>query len=242
MIESVVLVPGAWHRAASWDRVIPQLRRQGLEVSALTLPGLSEDAGRGAPPGLQDHIDAVAQAVRSATGQVLLVGHSYAGMPVTGAASPLRHKVGRIVYLDAAVPRAGQSFASHIPGIDATAVARREQAFRSLADEHGWLPVPAFATLGIEQAADQAWLGPRLAPHPLRTWLEPLPAASDTRAIAKTYILATRPPTGVMGYPLHGEAARQGGEWTYREIQAGHELMVLAADETAALLVEAASA
>lgn len=241
--STIVLVHGAWHGGWCWDRVVPTLEAAGFAVATPTLPGLEDDASQGSPPALEDHIEAVLEAVSAAKGNVLLVGHSYGGMVVTPAADRSRGKVAGLVYLDAAVPGNGQSFASHIPGIDAEAVARREAAFRHMAGGGDWLPAPAFETIGISDEADKAWLGPLLRPHPVRTWLEP--ATLSERGlddVPRTYVLATDPPTTIMGYPAHGEIARSTSGWTYREIATGHEMMVTEPAQVADIIVEAARA
>ena len=75
----IILVPGFWLDASSWDEVIPALEDAGHTVHALTLPGLeSADAPR-ANIGLRTHIDAVIRTVDSLDGKVILVGHSGGG-------------------------------------------------------------------------------------------------------------------------------------------------------------------
>jgi hypothetical protein len=95
----------------------------------------------------------------------------------------------------------------------------------------------------VSDADDVAWLKGRLTSHPLGTWLEPVRLVNGgTAGIPKTYVLATQPMTTMMGYPVHGEIAKRGGEWTYREIATGHSMMVTEPAATAAVLLEAAQA
>jgi pimeloyl-ACP methyl ester carboxylesterase len=240
-VDTILLVHGAWHGGWCWDRVTPFLLEAGYTVVAPTLPGLEEDAQERPAPGLADQVQAVVEEVERAAGPVLLVGHSYGGMVITGAAEGARQKIAGLVYFDAAVPRDGQSFASHIPGIDADTVARREMAFKAMAGGGDWLPAPPFPVLGIDRANDQSWLGPLLRPHPLRTWLEPLalPAAA-LDGLPKTYVLATDPPTDLMGYPLHGQMAQASPDWSFREMATGHMVMVHDPKRAAELILEAA--
>ena len=80
-----------------------------------------------------------------------------------------------------------------------------------------------------------------MTPHPLSTWLEPVRYQNGgPTGLPKTYVLATQPPTTLMGYPVHGEVAKHGDEWTYREIACGHDMMVAEPILTAELLLEAA--
>lgn len=240
----IVLVHGAWHGGWCWSRVVPPLQASGARVFAPTLTGLGERAHLTAePPGLDTHIaDVVGLIEAEELEDVVLVGHSYAGMVVTGVADRLKTRTARLVYLDAAVPSDGDDFASHIPGISAVEVERRRGAFRAMASGGAWLPPPGAELVGVTAPEDVAWLKRRLTPHPLRSWLDPVTFRNGGHAgIPKTYVLATRPPTSVMGYPIHGEAAREaGGEWTYREIACGHDLMVVEPTRTAELILEAA--
>lgn len=240
-IDNILLVHGAWHGGWCWDRVTPALQAVGCNVYAPTLPGLEGGTAAREVPSLTDHVDAIATEIDQIDGPVLLVGHSYGGMVVTGALDKRRDRVAGIVYFDAAVPADGRSFASHIPGLDAEAVSRRETAFRAMAGGGDWLPVPPFEVIGITDEADKTWMAPLLRPHPIRTWLDPLHRAPDAlERVAKTYVLATNPATDIMGYPAHGRIAAAADDWTYRELAVGHEVMVHDPEGTARLIREAA--
>lgn len=231
-----VLVHGANLGGWCWQDVRTILEAHGHEVICPSLD-LSLAAS------LDRHIADVAELIVSGNLHgIVLVGHSYGGMVITGVADRVRARIARLVYLDAAVPGDGDDFASHIPGLSAAEVEERRAFYRSLSTDGLWLAPPPLQWVGITDADAIATITPRLVPHPLATWLQPVRFQNGGPAgLPKTYILATNPPTDVMGYPRHGEAARQGGEWTYREIPAGHALMLAAPTETAALLLEAAA-
>ena len=241
--RAVVLVHGAWHGGWCWSRVVPRLEAAGARVFTPTLTGLGERAHLTAgPPGLETHIADVVGLIEAEDLQdVVLVGHSYAGMVITGAADLLRSRIARLIYLDAAVPSDGDDFASHIPGLSAAEAERRRRVFRSMAADGAWLPPPEPGLVGVTAAEDVAWLKRRLTRHPLRTWLDPVSLRNGGHAgIPKTYVLATEPPSILMGYPAQAEAARKaGGEWTCREIACGHDMMVLEPERTASLILEA---
>ena len=99
----IILIPGFWLDASSWDEVTPALRQAGHRVQALTLPGMeSKDADRSQIT-LRDHIDAVVEAIDSvdpASGQVVLVGHSGGGAIAHAAADARPGRVARVVYVD----------------------------------------------------------------------------------------------------------------------------------------------
>src|SRR6266487_131190 len=99
----IILIPGFWLDASSWDEVIPALRQAGHRVQALTLPGMeSKDADRSQIT-LRDHIDAVVEVIDSvdpASGKVVLVGHSGGGAVAHAAADARPGRVARVVYVD----------------------------------------------------------------------------------------------------------------------------------------------
>lgn len=95
----IVLVPGLWLDAASWERVIPPLEAAGHRVAAVQLPGMeSRDADRSRIT-IDDHIAAVVAAIDAASGPVVLVGHS-AGCGITSAAVDRRpDRIARAIYV-----------------------------------------------------------------------------------------------------------------------------------------------
>lgn len=94
---NIVLVHGAWADGSSWAKVIPLLAEKGLRVVAVQLPLTSFEAD----------VAAVRRAVALAPGDVVLVGHSYAGAVIGEAGND--PKVVRLVYIDAFAPDAGES-------------------------------------------------------------------------------------------------------------------------------------
>ena len=106
-----VLVPGAWHGAWAWRPLEALLRARGHQVFALTLTGLAERAHLlTATVTLETHVTDVARVIEvEDLREVVLVGHSYAGMVVTPAAARVAKRLRALVYLDAFVPKPGQS-------------------------------------------------------------------------------------------------------------------------------------
>ncbi len=96
-IVNVVLVHGAWSDGSSWAKVIPLLAAEGMAVTAVQLPLTSFEAD----------VAAVRRAIALAEGNVVLVGHSYAGAVIGEAGND--PKVARLVYIDAFAPDAGES-------------------------------------------------------------------------------------------------------------------------------------
>jgi pimeloyl-ACP methyl ester carboxylesterase len=100
MPAPIVLVPGFWLGAWAWDEVADALRADGLDVTALTLPGLeSAEADRSAI-GLSDHVDAIREAVEAAGAPVVLAVHSGAGGAGYAASDRVPERIAAIVYVD----------------------------------------------------------------------------------------------------------------------------------------------
>lgn len=238
-----VLVHGAWHGGWCWRNVAALIEQAGATVFTPSLTGLGERAHLVNPiPTLNTYIDDIAGVIESEElGEVILVGHSYAGMVITGVADKLKSRLRSLVYLDAAVPLDGQDFAGAIPGIGSEEAERRRQAFRALAPDGVWIPPIAPELVGVSEPESRAWLARRLKPHPVQTWLEPIALPNGGHlGLPKTYVLATEPLTPQMGYSQHADEASKGGEWTCRQISTGHDMMITKPGETAALLLEAA--
>jgi len=97
-----VLVPGFWLGAWAWDEVIPPLREEGIEATAITLPGLeSKDADRSSVT-LSDHVDAICEAVRGAGRPAVLAVHSGTGFSGYAATDRIPELIARMVYVDSA--------------------------------------------------------------------------------------------------------------------------------------------
>jgi len=98
----IILVPGFWLGAWAWDEVADLLRANGHEVNALTLPGLeSADADRSSIT-LSDHVDAIADAVKAASGPVVLAVHSGTGFSGYVASDRVPEQIAAMVYVDSA--------------------------------------------------------------------------------------------------------------------------------------------
>jgi pimeloyl-ACP methyl ester carboxylesterase len=112
-----VLVHGAWQTASTWDLVLPKLRTAGHQVWIPLLSGLENDAKLLTPDiGLKTHIeDVVGLLTREDLQDVTLVGHSYAGMIITGVAEHALQRLNRLIYVDAFVPCDGQSVLDLLP-------------------------------------------------------------------------------------------------------------------------------
>jgi pimeloyl-ACP methyl ester carboxylesterase len=104
----MVLVHGAFGRAACWDRVVPGLRAAGHDVDAVDLPGAGEDPTPVAEVTLDRYAGRVCE-VLAAGPPAVLVGHSMGGMVITQAAARCPERIDRLVYVAAFLPTDGES-------------------------------------------------------------------------------------------------------------------------------------
>src|SRR5438874_2803985 len=113
-MRTYVLVHGAWGGNHSWRDFAPILWARGHEVFAPSLTGLGERVHLGGPQtDLSTHIQDVVNCIEyQDLHDVVLVGHSYGGMVVTGVADRLPDRIRRLVYLDALLPDSGESVMS----------------------------------------------------------------------------------------------------------------------------------
>lgn len=226
-----LLVHGAWHGAWCWRAVAPALVRAGHRVHAVTLTGLGERAHL-LHPGidLQTHVTDVLQAIETEELQdLVLVGHSYAGMLITAVADVMPQRLSRLVYLDAVVPRPGESWSStHAP---ATRKARLEAARASTLNA---FPPPDPSVFGLG-GADHAWVVRRQTPHPGGTYEHAL--HFDVRRVAsvpRTFVNCTAPALATIDAirPRVVSAAFWDGAWLpgarIVEMNTGHDPMISA--------------
>ncbi|NJI60462.1 alpha/beta fold hydrolase [Microbacterium oxydans] len=113
----IILIPGLWLDASSWDDVIPALERAGHRVHALTMPGLGEPAAVTSDIGIADWVDAAVAAVDAVDGDVVVVGHSGGGNVAWGVADARPDRVSRVIFVDTVPPPPGNGI-SEFPIVD----------------------------------------------------------------------------------------------------------------------------
>jgi pimeloyl-ACP methyl ester carboxylesterase len=234
-MTTFVLVHGAWHGAWKWRFVAPILRRAGHEVFAPTLTGLGERAHLArAGIDLELHAqDVVAVLEMEDLRDVVLVGHSYGGMVVTGAADRCPERVGRLVYLDAFVPENGKCALDYV-------VPERAAAFCKEGEQSGSVAPPPLSLWGLVKPEHIAFAKAREARQPFRTFTQPIRLANpDALArIPKTFIYCSSPATGT--FDGFASKYRSDPAWSFHELKTGHDAMILAPEELAAVLLGSA--
>ena len=177
--------------------------------------------------GLDTHIQDILMVLEyEALHEVILVGHSYGGMVITGVAERVAERLAQLVYVDAFVPRDGESLAAMI-GPETTAV--MVQAAQVYGD--GWR-IP-------HDPPDAPW-----TPQPLKTGLQAVTIANPAAALLpRTFIYCNqeKDAMGPMGIPITQAAARARGDarWRYHELNTGHVPMETAPEELVTVLLEA---
>src|SRR5215207_5263898 len=161
-MNEIVLVHAAWHGAWSWERVRPLLEGAGRVVLTPTLAGSGERAAELSPAvTLEQHIDDVeAEIVSGGRRDVILVGHSYGGMVISGVAERAPDRLAALVYVDAFYPSDGESALDQLP-------AAFQGIIRQIAEEagDGWRlpPNDDFLDLyGVNDPDLRSWIRPRL--------------------------------------------------------------------------------
>ncbi|GAA1988080.1 alpha/beta hydrolase [Microbacterium pumilum] len=103
----IILIPGLWLDASSWEDVTPVLEAAGHTVHPLTLPGVGVPAPESSDIGIADWVDAVVAAIDSIDAPVVVVGHSGGGNVAWGAADARPDRVARVVFVDTTPPPNG---------------------------------------------------------------------------------------------------------------------------------------
>jgi pimeloyl-ACP methyl ester carboxylesterase len=227
--RTVVLVHGAWHGAWSWNAVVPLLEARGLVPRTLDLPSVGAAADD--PGGLSGDAAAVGRLIDETGGAAVLCGHSYGGMVVTKAAEG-RDDVGRLVYLCAFMPDAGESL------VDIT---RGPAPWIRTLDDGCTLPDLALAAdlfYGDCDDETQRRSTDRMRPMPLAPFAEPATEAA-WRRIPSTYVVCTQDNAIPVELQRNVFAPRAG---EVVELEASHSPFFSQPDDVAEILARAAGA
>jgi len=179
---------------------------------------------RDAATTVDDHAQQVIGAIGDLT-DVVLVGHSYGGMPVAVVADRLPERLARVVYLDAFAPRDGDTAWTERPDL--------ERFMTSHASDGLIPPIPP-EYVGADPEHYDA-LHERLTTTPLRALAEPVPLAGAGEDVPRTYVLCTQ-----SGFQPVAERVRAEPGWDYRELDTKHMAPLTAPRELAALLLACA--
>jgi pimeloyl-ACP methyl ester carboxylesterase len=232
-----VLVHGTGHGGWCWQKVVPILRAAGSTVYAQTLTGVGDRSHLfKCGVDLTTHITDVSSLMfYEDLTDVVLVGHSYAGMVITGVAAIAPERLRQLIYLDAYLPDEGQSEVDLWPSDMRAEIEAGAQA------GDGRRPPPSPEIMGITDPATADWVRNRITPHPMATYTEAVPRGNArSAALVRAYITCTEGPLTSVFRPF-AEKAKAAG-WVVREIATGHDAMLTAPDAVGKLLLELADA
>ena len=225
-VKSILLVHGGFVDGSGWQGVYEILKKDGYDVTIVQNPTNS----------LADDVAVTKRAIAAAPGKVILVGHSYGGMVITGVADRAADRISELVYLDAAHPRDGESLAIVAP-------AQMEPTYAGVRVVDGvelvmW-PFPGMAQFfGITDPADAAWTESKLTPHPWKCFAQPLTLRNGDAAarLKRTNINCT---ASLGSSPGEARARQLEGDRNF-EIDTGHDLMITEPEAVTGLLLQVA--
>ena len=230
-MATFVLVHGGWAGNMVWRELAPRLRKAGHDVYAPTLTGIGARKHLlNREIDLDTHIQDVVGVIDDADlSDIVLVGHSYGGMVISGVADRVPEKVASLVYLDAFVPENGQSLFS---------VLLPDRRLVTVPGED-WLvePIPS-AGFGLKRPEVIALWEGKSGPHPLATLTQPLQLTGGIRRVKqKMYILATDPARFTQFY----DKLKNDPGWVVHTLPCTHFIQLEMPDELTAILLKAIS-
>jgi len=235
-VKTYVLVHGAWHGGWCWHLVADALRAKGHRVFTPTQTGLGERRHLMSRDLTLDLFitDLLNIFEAEELWDVILVGHSFGGLTISGVADRMPERIRHLVYLDSVILESGQTPFDALP---ADVVAAR----RKLVAEQGngmAIPVPPVTAFGIPEDHPRAeWVRRRLTPHPIGTYESVLKLAHPVgNGRLRTYIQCTDPVYAPIEYVRHWLERQQG--WQRQKIATGHDAMVTAPAELTRMLAD----
>jgi pimeloyl-ACP methyl ester carboxylesterase len=239
-VSTFILVHGAWQSTATWDLLAPLLERHGHQVIRPVLSGIGTDQNSLSPDvTLRQHVEDVSVLLSKCPDRVILVGHSYAGMIISGAVETSPIQPQRLVFLDAFIPDDGQSVLDLLPP-------EIGSYFRGIARDHGegWRLPGGEGQLdlwGLKPGDARDFVRARLCDFSLRCFEEPLRLPGNRKAsIPATFVasVAEEYPARPFFAPFAGKARALG--WEVAELKTGHDCHVERPGEVANILLSAA--
>lgn len=218
--KTIVLVHGAFVGAWAVQRLAERLIQRGHRVHAPTLSGLGERSHLASCEiDLSTHVSDIVNEIRwKDLEDVVLVGMSYAGMVITGAAEEIADRLASIVYVDACLPADGQSFADF--------------SGRQLTGK--LTPPPDMSIFPFESDAEREWFASKQSPQPTATFTQKLHVTDGyLRAPVRIWVKAT----GWRGAtdPLT-DSLKADPRWIVVDMDCGHDVANLRPEELAEIL------
>ena len=220
---------GAWSAGWAWKKLHPLMSAAGHRLVTPTYTGLGEREHLANPSiDLETHIHDILNVIKyEDLRDIVLIGHSYGGMVATGVADRARDRVVQLIYLDAFVPKDGQSL------LDLNEPARQRMLELAKSGD-GWR-VPPNPTPPDTSQADLEWLTERRVFQPIKCFEMPLKLRGGELTLPRSYIYATRA-TAADTFRPFAERVKSEAGWRYHELDASHSPNVTAPEALMALL------
>ena len=220
-MATFVMVHGSWHGGWCWREVADALRARGHRVFTPTLSGCAENVHRlDGSIDLSTHVMDIENLLFfEDLSEVILVGHSYAGLVGQAAAPRIAARLRSLVYLDAYIVPAGGR------GFDLWDEERVTAARKALDGPDPYRePLPP-AALGIDNPDLANHVAARMTPHPLATYDEVMPADTpESAALPRLFIRCTGGPIAHLFAPVEEQVRARG--WPVESLDTGHDAML----------------
>jgi pimeloyl-ACP methyl ester carboxylesterase len=227
--KTFLVCHGAWSAGWAWKKMHPLMQAAGHRLVTPSYTGLGERAHLANPSiDLEAHIQDVLNVIKyEDLRDIVLLGHSYGGMVATGVADRARARVTQLIYLDAFVPRDGQSLFD----LNEVAIDKTREAARN---GDGWR-IPPMPTPPDTSPTDVEWLTARRVDMPIKCFEQKLKLQHGEPIMPRSYIYATRiTPADTFGQ--FATRTRSEAGWRTFEIDASHSPNVTAPEALMALL------
>ena len=234
-MATFVLVHGAWHGGWCYKRVARILRGGGHVVYTPTLTGLGERAHlMDRSIDLDTHVADIVGVLRwEELSDVVLCGHSYGGMVITGVAEKAPDRIRSLVYLDAFVPEDGRALFDYVPP-ELSEQMRADARANGEGYKISPIPAEAFAV----NPADAAWVNAMCVKQPIGTFEQRM-ALTGARERAKRRVFILASGWQPSPFPQFAEKLAPDPAWRVTPIACGHDVMVDKPQELASALAAA---
>ena len=223
-----LLIHGAFHGGWCWSPLVDRLSREGFKVLAPSLSGMGAQTDSDPTKvSLDTHIADVCSIIESQKlDDVVLVGHSYGGMPITGVADKMPGRIRTLVYLDAMIPENGKS---------ALDVRYPSSNHFPTPDDSGLIP-PVPAQVFNLSGEMEHWVDRQLQPQPPRTITQPIRLEGAWKQVSrKIYLRATRYEAPWFDRFLSEKSSDPA--WETYSYPWGHDMMITHPDELSKFLI-----
>jgi pimeloyl-ACP methyl ester carboxylesterase len=233
--KTIVLVHGAWSDASSWNAVIPLLKAQGEEVINVNLAGHGKDTTSFAGISFQTYVDQVKVAISTRT-NVVLVGHSFAGLVISQVAEEVPAQIKELIFLAAALPHNGDSLLGLAKGDPASHIGKS----LTIDQQHGAAIIAKDAVADIF-AADapqqvQEYIAANIKPEPLAPLATPVHLTEKNfGSVKKVYIHTVN--DHAISYPAQQYMVSHSKVDKVYTLQSSHTPFISMPDKLAAILI-----